>query len=98
MNSFFKETKMHEKLHTCEESGAHLRISFQHLLMNLEKPEKSEFWKNEKKQKQKQKLLEISSFYTCVPKSKSYEVQFLRYGVRQILFAIYGHFLLFIPT
>ena len=27
------------------------------------KPKKSEFWKNEKK------LLEISSFYTCVPKS-----------------------------
>ena len=29
--------------------------------MNFEKPEKSEFWKNE------QKFLEISSFYTCVP-------------------------------
>ena len=38
-----------KKLHTCEEGGAHLRISFWHLLMNFEKPEKSEFWKNEKK-------------------------------------------------
>ena len=52
-----------KKSHTCEEGGAHLRISFWHLLMNFEKPEKSEFWKNEKK------LLEISSFYTCVPKT-----------------------------
>ena len=52
-----------KKSHTYEEGGAHLRIFFWHLLMNFEKPEKSEFWKNEKK------LLEISSFYTCVPKT-----------------------------
>ena len=38
-------------------------ISFWHLLMNFEKPENSEFWKNERT------LLEISSFYTCVPKT-----------------------------
>ena len=37
-----------EKPHTCEEGGAHLRISFWHLLMNIEKPEIPEFWKNEK--------------------------------------------------
>ena len=48
--------------HTCEEGGAHLRISFS-LLMNFEKPEKWDFWKNEKK------LLKISSFYTSVPKT-----------------------------
>ena len=30
-----------EKSHTCEEGEAHLRISFGHLLMNFEKPEKS---------------------------------------------------------
>ena len=52
-----------KKSHTCEEGGTHLRISFWHLLMNFEKPEKSAFWKNEKK------LLEILSFYTCVPKT-----------------------------
>ena len=32
---------------------------------NFEKPKKSEFWKNEKKKK----MLEISSFYTCVLKA-----------------------------
>ena len=32
--------------------------------MNFEKPGKTEFWNNEKK------LLEISSFYTCVPKTE----------------------------
>ena len=53
-----------KKSHTCEEGGAQLRISFWHLLMNFEKPEKSEFWKNEKK-----KFLEILSFYTFVPKA-----------------------------
>ena len=31
------------KSHTCEEGGAHLRISSWHLLMNFEKPEKSDF-------------------------------------------------------
>ena len=41
----------------------HLRISFWHLLMNFEKPQKSQFWENEKQ------LPEISSFYTCAPKS-----------------------------
>ena len=40
-----------KKSHTCEEGGAHLRISFWHLLMNFEKPQKSAFWKNEKKKK-----------------------------------------------
>ena len=30
-------------------------------------------------------------------KPQSYEVQFLRYGVRQNLFVILGHFLLFYP-
>ena len=35
------------KSHTCEEGGAHLRISFWHLLMNFEKPEKNQnFEKN----------------------------------------------------
>ena len=51
-----------KKSHTCEEGGAHLRISFCHLLI-FEKPEKSEFWKIKKN------LLKISSFYTCVPKT-----------------------------
>ena len=63
-NCFFKTlfpevNPIHKKLHTCE-GGAHLRISFWHLLINFEKPEKSEFWNNEKK------LLDISSFYASV--------------------------------
>ena len=38
------DTKCYEKKsHKCEEGGAHLRISFWHLLMNSAKPEKSEF-------------------------------------------------------
>ena len=32
-----------KKSHTCEEGGAHLRISFWRLLMNFEKPQKSAF-------------------------------------------------------
>ena len=36
------------KSHTCEEGGAHLKISFSHLLMNFEKLGKSDFWKTEK--------------------------------------------------
>ena len=40
----------------------------------LQHPKKAKFWKNEKH-------LEISSFYTSVPKSWSYAILFLRYGV-----------------
>ena len=36
-----------KKSYTCEEGGAYIRISVWHLLMNFEKPEKSEFWKKE---------------------------------------------------
>ena len=32
-----------KKPHTYEEGGAHLKISFWHLLTNFEKPEKSDF-------------------------------------------------------
>ena len=39
--------KIKKKSHTSE-GGVHLRISFWHLLINLENPKKSEFWKNEK--------------------------------------------------
>ena len=78
-----------KKLHTCEEGGAHLRISFWHLLMNFEKPEKSEFWKNEKK------LLEISSFYTCVPKTTIIWGTVPEIRSETELFAILGHFLPF---
>ena len=78
-----------KKSHTCEEGGAHLRISFWHLLMNFEKPEKSEFWKNEKK------LLEISSFYTCVPKTTIIWGTVPEIRSETELFAILGHFLPF---
>ena len=66
-----------QKSHTCEEGGAHLRISFWHLLMNFEKPEKSEFWKNEKN------CWRYHHFIYVHQKPQLYEVQFLRYGVRQ---------------
>ena len=37
-----------QKSYTCE-GAAHLRICFWHLLLNFEKPKKSEFWKKKKK-------------------------------------------------
>ena len=37
-----------EKSQTCEEDGAHLRISFWHLLMNFQKPENQNFEKMKK--------------------------------------------------
>ena len=45
------------------------------------------------------KHLEMSSFYTCIPKSQSYDVCFLRYDTRQIeFFVILGYFFPFYPT
>ena len=78
-----------EKSHTCEEGGAHLRISFWHLLMNFEKPEKSEFWKNEKK------LLEISSFYRGAPKNTIIWGTVPEIRSETIFFVLLGHFLPF---
>ena len=61
----------------CEEDGTHQRISFWYLLMNFEKPQKSDFWKNEKN------CWRYHHFTYAYQKRQSYEVQFLRYGVRQ---------------
>ena len=63
--------------HTCEEGGAHLRIIFCHLLTNFEKPEKSDFWKNEKI------CWRYHHFKFVYQKPQSYEVQLLRYEVRE---------------
>ena len=79
------------KSHTFEESGAHLRISFWHLLMNFEKPEKWEFWKNGKT-----KLLEIIILHEY-QKPQSYEVQFLRHRVRQNFFFHFVPFFALLP-
>ena len=73
-----RKLKMMLKNHTCEEGGANLRISFWHLLTNL----KNKYlfknllkWANKKQNNLniynvalKKKHLEISLFYTCVPK------------------------------
>ena len=85
-----KNEKNSKKSHLC---GAHLRISFWHLLVNFEKPQKIESWKNEKK------LLEISPFYICVPNTKNHNqwgtVPEIWSGT--IFFVILGHLLPFYP-
>ena len=55
---------------------------------------KKKIWKNGKKNH-----LEISSFYTSVPKSWLHAIMFLRYGMWQVqlLFFILGYFFLFHP-
>ena len=50
--------------------------------------------KNQNSEKRKN-LLEILSFYTCVPKSQSYKIWFLRYRAKHRIFVILGHFLPF---
>ena len=71
-----------EKSHTFEEGGAHLRLSVWDLLINLKNNyllKKLLKWANRKCKdfsiydvafikKQKKKQLEISRFYTCIPK------------------------------
>ena len=44
-----KSLTLKQKLHTCKEGGAHLRISFWHLLMNFEKPKKNQYFEKMKK-------------------------------------------------
>ena len=52
-----------------------------HLLINSEKAEKSEFWNNEKKSWKYERYHHFTHGYQ---KPQSYELQFVRYGVRQI--------------
>ena len=75
-----------QKSHTQEEGGALLRISFWHLLINFEKPKKSE----------KNIAGDIISIYTCVLKTTIR--QSLRYRVTQFFFVIQGLFFLFTPS
>ena len=81
-----------KKSHTYEEGGAPLIISFWHLLMNFEKPEKSDFWKNEKI------CWRYHHFTHVYQKPQLYEVKFLRYEVRQNCFVILGNFFPFYLT
>ena len=57
--------------------------------MNFEKPEKLEFWKNEKKKK---KCWRYHYFTHVNQKPQSYKVQFLRYRVRQNLLLFWAIF------
>ena len=65
----------------------------------LWKPEKLKFWKkeNKNKNKKKTKLLEISPFYTCVPKATIIWSTVPEIGVRQNFFVILGNFMSFYP-
>ena len=75
-----------KKSPTCEEGGAHLRIIFCHLLTNFEKPEKSDFSKNEKN------CWRYHHFTFVYQKPQSYEVQFLRYEVRENFLSFWAIF------
>ena len=81
-----------KKSHTYEEGGAPLIISFWHLLMNFEKPEKSDFWKHEKI------CWRYHHFTHEYQKPQSYEVQFLRYKVRQNFLSFWTIFCPFTPS
>ena len=81
-----------KKSHTCEEGGTHLRISFWPLLMNFEKPEKSDFRKNEKI------CWRYHHFTHVYQKPQSYEVKFLRYEVIQIFLSFWAIFCLLTPS
>ena len=59
-------------------------------LKNFEKPKKSEFWKNEKKEKNRDMI-----FRMCTKNHN--QVQSLRYGVTHF-FVIEGHFLPLTPS
>ena len=78
-----------KKSHTCEEGGTHLRISFWPLLMNFEKPEKSDFRKNEKI------CWRYHHFTHVYQKPQSCEIQFLICKVRQN-FCHFGLFFAFL--
>ena len=90
LKGFDKDTE--KKSRTCDESGAHDRISLWHLLTKFEKLEKSEFWKNEKK------LLKISSFYICEPKTTTMRYSSWYTKWEFFFFVILGHFLPFTPS
>ena len=92
-NSFWDKISLSwtKKLHICEQGGTHVRISFWNLLINFEKLEKSDFWKDEQ-------IYWIYHHFTLLyHKPQSYEVQFLRYEVRQNFLSFWAIFCPFNP-
>ena len=73
-------------MHLCEEGVVHLTISFWHLLMNVEKLGKSDFWRNEKI------CWRYHHFTHAYQKLQSYEVEFLRSKVRQHFLSFWAIF------
>lgn len=69
-----------QKSHTCEESGEDFKIPFWHLLINFEKPEKSEYLKNEKNRWRHRHFTIVyqkpQSYENTVPKIQS-ETEFI---------------------
>ena len=83
---------LNKKNHTHLKKVGHTsRISFWPLLMNFEKPEKSDFWKNEKN------CWRYHHFTYLYQKPQSYEVQFLRYGVKHNFLSFWAIFWPFNP-
>ena len=85
--SSFWSVKMPTKIkksHMCEEGGAHLRISVWHLLMNLKTNSLI--------------LYTLVLFYTCVPKSWWYDLQYWRYREWQTENGNFGSFFALLPT
>ena len=66
-----------QKSYTCE-GVAHLRICFWHLLLNFEKPKKSEFSKKKKKKKKKKKYWRYHDFTHVYRKPQSGTVPEIR--------------------
>ena len=81
-----------KKSHTYEEGGAHLRISFWHLLMNFEKLKKSEFWKKKKKKKNAGDIIILQMCAKNHIKYSSWDME------RDNFFCQFGPFFVFYPT
>ena len=81
----FPKLFVNKKSYTCE-GEAHLRVSFCHSLINFEKLEKSDFWKNLKN------CLRYHHFTHVYEKTQSYQVQFLKYRVRQNFLSFWAIF------
>ena len=97
---FFRSKQANlKKSHTCKEGGAHLRISFWHLFMNLKKKYFKNSWSRSMLclEKNIEKHLAILLFYTLCQKSQGYYLQFLRYGVWWNEIFNFGSFFALLP-
>ena len=85
--NYLKVTNLVKRSHTCKEGGAHLRISFWYLLMNLKNKLLKKLLKCHNKKQNNFNIYDVASFF---PKKKKRKKRTCRYHYQNLDDIIYS--------